>query len=342
MRYVAIVASLIGTLVFGLLIPLSPAFIAPFAVFGVLTLIGVWDMVQTKHSLRRNYPILANIRFMLETIRPEIRQYFLESDTDGVPFNRNKRAVVYQRAKGQLDKRPFGTQHDIYGTDFEWINHSLVPVPPTAHDFRVTVGGPDCRQPYSLSLFNVSAMSFGSLSANAIRALNKGAKLGGFAHDTGEGSISSFNGFFTVVGNEGDTIIFSCIGFKQIQIVVPSENVLQKISTNIYLTPTYYMLAGAVVYPWGSKDQFPYAFIHTDVPDDDLARARKNLDPDYLKTLALSKDSDPDINSMMVLNNYSQSMYYYGQAKSMNIMNPLAWAQFFSDLKNGKYKNPNK
>ena len=160
--------------------------------------------------------------------------------------------------------------------------------------------------------------------------------------NTGEGSISSFNGFFTVVGNEGDTIIFSCIGFKQIQIVVPSKNVLQKISTNIYLTPTYYMLADAVVYPWGSKDQFPYAFIHTDVPDDDLARARKNLDPDYLKTLALSKDSDPDINSMMVLNNYSQSMYYYGQAKSMNIMNPLAWAQFFSDLKNGKYKNPNK
>jgi glutamate synthase domain-containing protein 2 len=193
MRYVAIVASLIGTLVFGLLIPFGPFFIAPFAVFGVLTLIGVWDMVQTKHSLRRNYPILANIRFMLEKVRPEIRQYFLESDLDGTPFNRNKRAVVYQRAKGQLDKRPFGTQQDIYGSQFEWINHSLLPIPPKAHDFRVSVGGLGCRQPYSLSLFNISAMSFGALSANAILALNKGAKLGNFAHDTGEGGYSQYH-----------------------------------------------------------------------------------------------------------------------------------------------------
>jgi glutamate synthase domain-containing protein 2 len=193
MRYAAIWFSLAGTLVFGLLIPLHPLFVVPFAVCGVLTLIGVWDMVQTKHSLRRNYPILANIRFMLEKIRPEIRQYFLESDMDGTPFNRNKRAVVYQRAKGQLDKRPFGTQQDIYGDRFEWINHSLSPVPANGHDFRVMVGGPDCKQPYSLSLFNISAMSFGSLSANAIRALNKGAKLGNFAHDTGEGGFSRYH-----------------------------------------------------------------------------------------------------------------------------------------------------
>jgi len=141
MRYAAIWFSLAGTLVFGLLIPLHPLFLVPFAVCGVLTLIGVWDMVQTKHSLRRNYPILANIRFMLEKIRPEIRQYFLESDMDGTPFNRNKRAVVYQRAKGQLDKRPFGTQQDIYGDRFEWINHSLSPMPANGHDFRVMVGG---------------------------------------------------------------------------------------------------------------------------------------------------------------------------------------------------------
>ena len=178
MRYVAIVASLAGTLVFGLLILASGWFIVPFAVCGVLAAIGIWDMVQTAHSLRRNYPILANLRFMLEKIRPEIRQYFLESDIDGTPFNRNKRAVVYQRAKGELDKRPFGTQQDIYASHFEWINHSLAPVPPTQHDFRIYVGGPDCKQPYSLSLLNISAMSFGSLSANAIRALNKGARLG--------------------------------------------------------------------------------------------------------------------------------------------------------------------
>lgn len=193
MRYAAIWISLAGTLVFGLLVPLHPLFVVPFAVCGVLTLIGVWDMVQTKHSLRRNYPILANIRFMLEKIRPEIRQYFLESDLDGTPFNRNKRAVVYQRAKGQLDKRPFGTQQDIYSDRFEWINHSLSPAPANGHDFRVMVGGPDCKQPYSLSLFNISAMSFGSLSANAIRALNKGAKLGNFAHDTGEGGFSRYH-----------------------------------------------------------------------------------------------------------------------------------------------------
>lgn len=191
MRYVAIVASLVGTLVFGLLIPLHPLSWIPFAICAVLSAVGVWDMIQTKHSLRRNYPIMANLRFMLEKVRPEIRQYFLESDTDGTPFNRTKRAIVYQRAKAQLDKRPFGTQQDVYGDHFEWINHSLVPVPPTGHDLRITVGGPECRQPYSLSLLNVSAMSFGALSANAIRALNKGAKLGNFAHDTGEGGFSS-------------------------------------------------------------------------------------------------------------------------------------------------------
>jgi glutamate synthase domain-containing protein 2 len=193
MRYVAILASVGGMLAFGLLISLSTLFVIPFAVCACLSVIGVWDMVQTKHSLRRNYPILANIRFVLEKIRPEIRQYFLESDTDGVPFNRSKRAVVYQRAKGQLDKRPFGTHQDVYAAQFEWINHSLSPRPPAGHDFRTTVGGPDCRQPYSLSLFNISAMSFGALSANAIRSLNKGAKLGNFAHDTGEGGFSRYH-----------------------------------------------------------------------------------------------------------------------------------------------------
>src|SRR3954466_11440383 len=140
MRYVAIWASLAGTLLFGALNPLHPVFIVPFAICGLLSAVGVRDIVQTKHTLRRNYPILANIRFMLEKIRPEIRQYFLESDMDGTPFNRNKRAIVYQRAKGQLDKRPFGTQQDIYGDHFEWINHSLVPMPPAGHDLRIIVG----------------------------------------------------------------------------------------------------------------------------------------------------------------------------------------------------------
>src|SRR5215475_5571454 len=168
MRYVAIIASLAGILVFGLLIPFGTLFVALFGLSLLAAAIGIWDLLQSKHSLRRNYPILANIRFMLEKIRPEIRQYFLESETDGAPFNRSKRAVAYQRAKGALDKRPFGTQQDIYGDNFEWINHSIRPHDIEDTDFRVAIGGPDCRAPYSLSLFNVSAMSFGALSANAI------------------------------------------------------------------------------------------------------------------------------------------------------------------------------
>jgi glutamate synthase domain-containing protein 2 len=199
MRYMGLAAAVAGMIIFGLTYPLAwlpdirALLFAAFVICIVLVGLGIWDMIQPNHSLKRNYPILANLRFFLEKIRPEIRQYFLESETDGTPFNRAKRSVVYQRAKGQLDKRPFGTQQDIYAGNFEWINHSLAPRPSDGHNFRVVVGGPDCREPYSLSLLNISAMSFGALSANAIRALNKGAKLGGFAHDTGEGGLSAYH-----------------------------------------------------------------------------------------------------------------------------------------------------
>ena len=194
MRFVPLYLSLAASVGFGLLaLIVTPWLWVLCAAALALTLLGLWDMVQTKHSLRRNYPILANLRFLLEKVRPEIRQYFLESDSDGTPYNRNKRAIVYQRAKGQLDKRPFGTQQDVYGENFEWLAHSLAPREPASPDFRIMVGGPDCRQPYALSLLNISAMSFGSLSANAIRALNKGAKLGNFAHDTGEGGFSPYH-----------------------------------------------------------------------------------------------------------------------------------------------------
>src|SRR3954469_6877452 len=152
MRYVAIVVSLAGTLLFALLALWKSVFVVPALVCAALLLIGIWDILQTKHSLRRNYPILANIRFGLEKVRPEIRQYFLESDTDGVPFNRSKRAIAYQRSKGALDKRPFGTQQNIYGDNFEWINHSIAPCPAEGHDFRISVGGVECKQPYALSL----------------------------------------------------------------------------------------------------------------------------------------------------------------------------------------------
>jgi glutamate synthase domain-containing protein 2 len=199
MRYSAIVATAVGAVVFALaylfvqIHGFREMFLTVSLLCIALTAVGVWDMIQPNHSLKRNYPILANIRFFLEKIRPEIRQYFLESETDGTPFNRAKRSVAYQRAKGQLDKRPFGTQQDIYASNFEWINHSIAPHPPEGHNYRIVVGGPDCKQPYSHSLLNISAMSFGALSANAIRALNKGAKLGGFAHDTGEGGFSKYH-----------------------------------------------------------------------------------------------------------------------------------------------------
>lgn len=158
--------------------------------FLTLSLIGLYDLQQQNHAILRNYPIIGHLRFMLETIRPEIRQYFLESETEATPFSRAQRTLIYSRAKGQSDKRPFGTQLDTRAVGYEWINHSMVPSVLQGHDFRVMVGGNACSKPYSMSLFNISAMSFGALSANAIMALNQGAKLGGFAHDTGEGSIS--------------------------------------------------------------------------------------------------------------------------------------------------------
>ena len=167
--------------------------VAGLVVFSLLALVGVVDLTQTYSAIRRNYPIIGNLRFMLEKIRPEIRQYFIESDTEATPFSRSQRSLVYARAKGETDKRPFGTQLDVKANAYEWINHSMAPTHIASHDFRVAIGGPDCTQPYQASVFNISAMSFGALSSNAIQALNAGAKLGGFAHDTGEGSISSWH-----------------------------------------------------------------------------------------------------------------------------------------------------
>jgi len=164
----------------------------PVALAGVLAL-GVHDLVQTRHSILRNYPLIGHLRFILEMIRPEIRQYFFEGDKEGAPFTRDKRTIVYQRAKKVLSVRPFGTELDVYAEGYEWVRHSIMPNPTADPNFRVWVGGPDCTQPYSASVFNISAMSFGALSANAIRALNKGAAMGGFAHDTGEGGFSPYH-----------------------------------------------------------------------------------------------------------------------------------------------------
>ena len=162
---------------------------AVFIVCLALTSLGVYDLQQKKRSILRSYPIIGHIRFALEFVRPEIRQYFIENDNEAAPFSRAQRSLVYQRAKGEPDKRPFGTQCDVHAEGYEWINHSISPSKLDSCDFRVTIGA-DRALPYSASIFNISAMSFGALSANAILALNAGARRGGFAHDTGEGSIS--------------------------------------------------------------------------------------------------------------------------------------------------------
>jgi glutamate synthase domain-containing protein 2 len=161
--------------------------------FGGLSLLGLYDVMQTRHSILKNYPVLGHMRFLFEGIRPEIRQYLIEGDHDEEPFSREARSLVYQRAKGQEDKRPFGTKERVYDAGYQWLTHSINPKHLTDHDFRVRIGGDDCSQPYEASLYNISAMSFGALSGNAIEALNTGAQLGGFAHDTGEGSVSRYH-----------------------------------------------------------------------------------------------------------------------------------------------------
>jgi glutamate synthase domain-containing protein 2 len=181
---VATIASLIG-------MAWSPWWATGALLFGTLVAIGVRDMIQTRHSILRNYPVIGHVRWMIEAISPELRQYLFEDGRHQAPFTRDQRNLVFRRAKGDLSEEPFGTRDDVYADGYEFIGHSNQPAATPDHrTFRIDIGGPDCAQPYSASIFNISAMSFGSLSANAILALNKGARDGGFAHDTGEGSIS--------------------------------------------------------------------------------------------------------------------------------------------------------
>lgn len=164
-----------------------------FVILVPVILLGFYDMVQRKHTILRLYPVIGHFRFMFESVRKEIQQYFVESDIDGRPINREFRSLVYQRAKGDRDTRPFGTVFDLYRDGCEWINHSLAPKEIADHDPRIVFGEKNCTQPYAAAPLNISAMSFGALSKNAIMALNKGAKLGGFAHNTGEGGLSPYH-----------------------------------------------------------------------------------------------------------------------------------------------------
>ncbi|MDQ7050229.1 MAG: FMN-binding glutamate synthase family protein [Enterobacterales bacterium] len=161
-----------------------------FYLIASIALLGFYDMLQTKHTLLRLYPVIGHFRYLLESIRPEIQQYFVESDINGRPVSREFRSLVYQRAKGVRDTRPFGTLFDVYRDGYEWTNHSLAPCDVHSVSSKVTFGGAATSQPYQASVFNISAMSFGALSRHAIMALNQGAKIGGFAHNTGEGGLS--------------------------------------------------------------------------------------------------------------------------------------------------------
>jgi glutamate synthase domain-containing protein 2 len=185
--------------------------------FGALALVAFYDVFQRRHNVLRNYPVLGHMRYLLESIRPEMQQYFIERDYDGRPFDRDTRTVVYEQAKGIHEETSFGTLLDVTAPGYEFVEQATVPHSPPEHQHRVRVGGPDCTQPYDMALLNVSAMSFGSLSANAIRAMNQGAARGGFAQDTGEGGLTPYHlegggdlvweigsGYFSVRTRDGD------------------------------------------------------------------------------------------------------------------------------------------
>jgi len=194
-RKIFIIAANAATLILLLLALITPYFLLGFIVIGPLILVGVIDIVQKRQTIRRNFPIIGNFRYMLEKVRPEIMQYFVETDTDGRPINRLYRSLIYQRAKNVNSTSPFGTQWDVYHPGYEWIDHSVYAVNPAdlEREQRVLIGGAHCTQPYLASRLNISGMSFGSLSKNAVLAMNKGAKMGNFAQNTGEGGISPYH-----------------------------------------------------------------------------------------------------------------------------------------------------
>jgi glutamate synthase domain-containing protein 2 len=171
----------------------GPSWWVMLVIVVALLLVGVYDVVQRKHSILRNYPVLGHLRFLMEDVRPELQQYFIERNWDGRPFDRDTRSSIYQRAKNTKEEQPFGTERDVDAPGYEYLVHSTRPLEPADEPPRVLIGGKDCTRPYAMALMNVSAMSFGAISANAIEALNQGAEKGGFAQDTGEGGLSRYH-----------------------------------------------------------------------------------------------------------------------------------------------------
>ena len=195
MRKAFLIFAITSISIIGMLTYVNWKFSFLFLIFIPLILMGLYDMYQCKKTIRRNFPLLGRMRYVLESVGPEMRQYFVETDLDGKPFNRLQRALVYSRSKKETSSKPFGTQLDVYNVGYEWINHSInaIPFAESNHNPRVKIGSSQCLKPYNASLFNISAMSFGSLSKNAILALNAGAKQGGFFHNTGEGGLSPYH-----------------------------------------------------------------------------------------------------------------------------------------------------
>jgi glutamate synthase domain-containing protein 2 len=192
MRFAALVTAVVlfaAALVLALTTA-APGWIAVAAVLAVPFLLGAYDLLQRRHSVLRNYPVIGHLRFAMETIRPELQQYFIERNYDGRPYDRDTRTAIYERAKGLKDEQAYGTERDVAEPGYEWLLHSTAPIDPPKEPPRVRIGGPDCTKPYDMALLNVSGMSFGALSGNAITALNRGAAAGGFAHDTGEGGLT--------------------------------------------------------------------------------------------------------------------------------------------------------
>ena len=195
MRQTFLIISITILSLTGILIYINWKFSFLLLIFIPLIVMGLYDMFQSKKTIRRNFPLLGRMRYLLESLGPEMRQYFVETDLDGKPFNRLQRNIVYQRSKKESDSMPFGTQLDVYQDGYEWINHSIraISFSKVNENPRVKIGSSQCENPYDASLFNISAMSFGSLSKNAILALNNGAKQGGFYHNTGEGGLSPYH-----------------------------------------------------------------------------------------------------------------------------------------------------
>ena len=192
-RYAAPIVLALTAIALGLLVPQHHWLVWLLTPAVALLCLALWDLLQSKHTLRRNYPLLAHIRWIFEDLRPYLRSYIVESDLDGRPFNHNERGLVYARAKDDISSHPFGTELNVYSEEYDWLGHSIAPNEDAPLEFRVDVGGPQCTKPYSASILNISAMSFGSLGAKAILALNLGAKKGGFYHDTGEGGYSPYH-----------------------------------------------------------------------------------------------------------------------------------------------------